>query len=291
MSDPTPYPARRNYPWLRLKSLTHQQALSLFIRMRRQAPRSRNPHRYDALSSVINAIQDIFDRHSVLEYKPAKLHALLCAAAAEAGWFTDPSTFRPKRKPAPDGYKHCIGCDSILPMGSFLTPKTEAELTNAKHWNKAKVKRDRVSQYCASCRDKSAQRKQHKAERSAEYKAVMAFRSKPSTATVLPFYGFMIDRAMSSTRAQISSKGAKNEPLLMAFYEAKRRAGVSAKHGLHAMADDGTLAYLLKHEHHRWTNTASREALDDLLDAYQALHRERMTHGRVSRMPAMPFEE
>ena len=134
-----PYPARRKYTWLdRAEPFEIDEAIALCRRMRRQQPAAQNPARHRAFEILVAALNDIAHRHDVNHIKPAKLHALLCAAATEAGWFTDPTMFRRKRKPALPGMLHCTGCDQYLPAELF--------------------KRDRLSHLCEDCRDARAKR-------------------------------------------------------------------------------------------------------------------------------------
>jgi hypothetical protein len=138
----TPFPSTKRYPWMRSPvPIPLSDALRLLRRMKYQAPEPVNPKRWRAFTLAIEAVDTIAHKHDVDSFKPLKLHALLCAAAAEAGWFkADPS----KRVPLPDapaGCKCCADCVQFLPLESFRT------------------KRGRMSQFCEDCRGKRETRK------------------------------------------------------------------------------------------------------------------------------------
>jgi hypothetical protein len=136
-----PYPARRKYKWLLKKDpIPYAEARKIINTMRYSMPRDQNPQRWGALTQVFEALYVLNHKHDVELFPPKKLHALLCAAATDAQWFTDPTTFRKKREATPPGLLHCTGCEQILPEEMF-----EA---------------GRLSHLCADCREQWQARKE-----------------------------------------------------------------------------------------------------------------------------------
>jgi hypothetical protein len=225
----TPYPARRNYPWLRLKDMPYDSAERLFKGMQRQTPQAKNPARHRAFTLLLEAL-DTLNHRGVDYFPPAKLHALLIAAAAEAGWYTDPTKYRKKRQPAPSGMRHCVGCDQVLPEQTFRIPMSQRELARNKALEYAPdtVKRDKMSHLCTDCRHKKQQAKHKREQRAAITHAIKTFESNPTKAGAYGYYSALINRIAATTEASL--RKAKGKDYAEAFYKLKlemlRRARV-----------------------------------------------------------------
>jgi hypothetical protein len=154
----TPFPSMKVYPWMRSDApIDVTAALQILRRMKYQAPEPTNPQRWRAFNLAIDAVDTIAHKHDISYFKPAKLHALLCAAAAEAGWFRADPSQRPALPDAPAGCKCCADCVQFLPLEMF------------------KAKRDRMSQFCADCRKQRETRKAQDAEAKAKRALIKRF--------------------------------------------------------------------------------------------------------------------
>jgi hypothetical protein len=235
-----PYPSRRTYPWVRTPSLSYDSAYRLFKRMQRQAPEVRNPARHRAFALLIDAINTLQHR-GVDEFPTVKLHALLCKAAAEAGWYTDPAQYRKKRQPAPAGMRHCVGCDQILPEQTFRIPMSQREIERNKALEYAPhtVKRDKLSHLCVDCRHKKQQAQHKRTQRAAIVHAIKTFESNPTKAGAYGYYSALINRIAATTEASL--RKAKGKDYAEVFYGLKLKLLRHAHTVLDTMLDEERL--------------------------------------------------
>jgi hypothetical protein len=178
----TPFPSQKTYPWMRNQApIAVTDALQILRRMKYQSSEDTNPARWRAFSLAIEAVNTLAHMHDLSHFKPEKLHALLCAAASDAGWFKAERNQRPALPDAPVGFKCCADCVQFLPVELF------------------KAKRDRLSQFCADCRGKRAALKEQEAEAKAQRALIKRF----ETATCMADYD-MAD--IAATQSQFEER-------------------------------------------------------------------------------------
>jgi hypothetical protein len=292
---PVPYPARRAYAWLQSPDpIPYDVARRMFNRMRYQQTKANNPARFVALSKVIDALYILNHDRDIELFPPKRLHALLCAAADEAGWYTDPTTFRKPRLSTPPGFLHCTGCDQVLPDEVFES--------------------GRLSHLCCDCRDKRAERintktslreakacaqrferlmgvrdgiavnslltraqlqKRQFANREWLSKRLKKHLSLTPTvqaqlsADVYPYYKNLLTTLHRDTRHAINRHTAddtRNEPKA-GYYRTKLKLVQQALDELERMLDEGTVHALTEGQVH-WTRLLDADALDTLVEAH-----------------------
>lgn len=254
----TPYPARRRYAWASPDNdMAYEDALRLFITMRKQAPVQRNPQRWQALTLAAESVEHLHRAQGVQTFRGDRLHKLLCKAALAADWCPDLNTIQRLRAPVPvetDGEGGfatmllCRGCGQTRHWESFLTKMTEGQ---RRKWNLPETSTRKVrSRLCSHCRDAKAATLRHRAERKdarqterSYTRAVLDNDIEQAETLFEQHWGRLLHMTIGTTRSQI--KRAAHEPT-REFLEHKLHALLAAQETQQAAAESGNAArYIL----------------------------------------------
>jgi hypothetical protein len=254
----TPYPARRKYKWASpYIDMPYEDAIQLFLTMRKQSTPQRNPQRWQSFTLAAESVEFLHRSQNVQTFRGDRLHKLLCKAALAADWCPDLNAIQRLRAPVPVKTDDegsfatmllCRGCGQARPWDSFLTKMTDAQ---RRRWGLPNTSTRKVrSRLCSHCRDAKAsilrQRANRKEAQQVERSYTQAILDNDIEQAETLFeqhWGRMLHMAIGNTRSQI--KRAAHEPT-REFLEHKLQALLAAQEVQQAAAESGNAArYIL----------------------------------------------
>lgn len=285
--SPTPYPARRRYPWALLHIvMDYTNTVRFFKKMQRQCPQDKNPARHATFALMLECIDEL-NHKGVEEFAGDKLHRLLIKCADRCGWHTDANKIQRSLVPRlVEGTKDiytCPKCGEDKPRADFMGLMTGAQ---RERYNKPEGTRALIMQKrCNNCRYNANEAKRRKEKRVSERRAVRQWAKLTTNKKAIggqdiyQRYCAELDRQLHNTKVALRKVNKINPATTRAaFYQRKVELIRLCAERLDEHLDNAMVAKLETGV--VWTNLITHEEYAELEELRIIMTRDSDTQGR-----------